>query len=82
MTSLAALQRYEVLDTPPEPAFDRVTRLASQIIGTPIALEADRLQAAPGRDRPRDQEVIAARETVCPFVRFVCNGMMCRRKTR
>ncbi|MGE0093387.1 MAG: ATP-binding protein [Alphaproteobacteria bacterium] len=35
---LAALQRYEVLDTPPEPAFDRVTRLASQIIGTPIAL--------------------------------------------
>lgn len=35
---LAALQRYEVLDTAPEPAFDRVTRLASQIIGTPIAL--------------------------------------------
>ena len=35
---LAALQRYEVLDTPPEPAFDRVTRLASQIVGTPIAL--------------------------------------------
>ena len=35
---LAALQRYEVLDTPPEPAFDRVTRLASQILGTPIAL--------------------------------------------
>ena len=35
---LAALGRFEVLDTEPEPEFDDLTRLASQICGTPIAL--------------------------------------------
>ena len=35
---LAALRRYEVLDTPPEEAFDDLTRLAAHICQTPIAL--------------------------------------------
>ena len=35
---LAALRRYEILDTPPEPAFDRIARLASYILGAPISL--------------------------------------------
>jgi eukaryotic-like serine/threonine-protein kinase len=35
---LAALRRYNVLDTPPEEAFDKVTRLASRLLGAPIAL--------------------------------------------
>ncbi|HET6229389.1 MAG TPA: PAS domain S-box protein, partial [Longimicrobiaceae bacterium] len=35
---LAALRGYGVLDTPPEPEFDSLTRLASQICGTPMAL--------------------------------------------
>lgn len=35
---LRALRRYQVLDTPPEAAFDDVAMLASQICGTPIAL--------------------------------------------
>ena len=34
---LAALYRYEILDTPPEPAFDEVARLAADLCGTPIA---------------------------------------------
>lgn len=35
---LAALRRYEILDTPPEPAFDRIARLASYVLGAPISL--------------------------------------------
>lgn len=35
---LQALNRCEVLDTPPEAAFDDLTRLAAQICQTPIAL--------------------------------------------
>ncbi len=35
---LAALRRYNVLDTPPEEAFDKVTRLASRLLNAPIAL--------------------------------------------
>jgi len=35
---LAAIRRYDVLDTPPDGTFDRITRLASTILGTPIAI--------------------------------------------
>lgn len=35
---LARLEQYKILDTPAEDAFDRATRLASKIMGTPIAL--------------------------------------------
>ena len=43
---LAALRSYEILDTPPESAFDDITRMAMMICGTPVALinliDADR----------------------------------------
>lgn len=34
---LAAVRRYAILDTPPDGAFDRVTRLAARIFAVPIA---------------------------------------------
>lgn len=35
---LKALRRYNILDTSPEAAFDRITTLAARLFGTPIAL--------------------------------------------
>jgi|GEM_PF-402918 len=35
---LEALRRYNILDTPPEVAFDRITALAARLFGIPIAL--------------------------------------------
>jgi GAF domain-containing protein len=34
---LATLRRYEVLDTPPEERFDRITRLAAHLFEAPVA---------------------------------------------
>ncbi|HUE19717.1 MAG TPA: hypothetical protein VMQ63_08080 [Stellaceae bacterium] len=35
---LAALRRYQILDTPPEAEFDDIVKLAAQICDAPIAL--------------------------------------------
>lgn len=35
---LAAVARYEILDTPPDGAFDRITALAARLFETPIAI--------------------------------------------
>lgn len=35
---LAAIRRYEILDTPTDGAFDRITRIAAQVLGVPIAI--------------------------------------------
>jgi len=35
---MAALDRYDVLDTPPEESFDRITRLVAEWLDVPIAL--------------------------------------------
>ena len=34
---LATLRRYQILDTPPEPEFDNLTRLAALVAGVPVA---------------------------------------------
>jgi hypothetical protein len=34
---LAALDRCGILDTPPDPQFDCITRLAAQLFGAPMA---------------------------------------------
>src|SRR5680860_1158124 len=43
---LAALERYHIVDTAPEPAFDALTRLAAHICAAPMAalslIEGDR----------------------------------------
>jgi diguanylate cyclase (GGDEF)-like protein len=35
---LAALRRFELLDTSPEPVFDQITRMAAKLLNVPIAL--------------------------------------------
>jgi hypothetical protein len=35
---LDALRRYDILDSPPEEAYDRVTRLAARVLNVPIAV--------------------------------------------
>ena len=35
---LAAVRRYDILDTPPDEAFDRITALAARLLGVPVAL--------------------------------------------
>jgi GGDEF domain-containing protein len=36
---LRVLHSTELLDSPPEPSFDRLTRLASHVMGAPVALQ-------------------------------------------
>ena len=35
---LAAVARTALLDTPPEEAFDRLTRMAARLLGAPVSL--------------------------------------------
>src|SRR5215212_3056184 len=35
---LAAVRRYEILDTPPDGAFDRITRIAARLFDVPISI--------------------------------------------
>jgi diguanylate cyclase (GGDEF)-like protein/PAS domain S-box-containing protein len=62
---VAALRAMDVLDTPPEQRFDRLTRLASAVCGTPIALvslvDLDRqwFKSRVGLDAPQTPRSVA-----------------------
>jgi PAS domain S-box-containing protein len=62
---LVALQRYQILDTSQEPAFDRIVKLAALLLDVPIALisliDADRqwFKARYGLDVPETPRAIA-----------------------
>jgi signal transduction histidine kinase len=62
---LVALRRYQVLDTPQEPAFDRIVRLAALLLDVPIALislvdvERQWFKARYGLDEPETPRAIA-----------------------
>jgi diguanylate cyclase (GGDEF)-like protein len=62
---MAALDRYEVLDTPREPSFDRITDLVRNILGVPISavslVDADRqwFKALSGLDAEQTSRDVA-----------------------
>lgn len=56
----AELERTELLDSPPEESFDRLTRLATQILGAPIALVS---LVEPGRQFFKSATGLDRRET-------------------
>lgn len=35
---LAAVRRYDILDTPPDGAFDRITRIAARLFNVPMSI--------------------------------------------
>lgn len=72
---LGAVRRLVVLDTPPSPAFDRLTRLAATLLGCPISLltiiDAERQWFKSSHGLP--EPLASARETalshsICKFV--------------
>lgn len=69
---LGAVRRLVVLDTPPSPAFDRLTRMAATILGCPISLltiiDAERQWFKSSHGLP--EPVASARET--PLAHSLC----------
>uniref|UniRef100_B8HS57 histidine kinase n=1 Tax=Cyanothece sp. (strain PCC 7425 / ATCC 29141) TaxID=395961 RepID=B8HS57_CYAP4 len=66
---LAALQRYHILDTPPEQAFDRITALAARLFGVPIVLVSlvDETRAWFKSCYGFNQQEVARDATICSF---------------
>ena len=70
---LAALQRSAILDTPPEAAFDRLTRLAARVLATPVAaisfIDQNRqfVKSHVGLDDVADLHAIPLDQSICKY---------------
>ena len=81
---LAALECYQILDTPPEQAFDDVVRMASEILGAPLV--AVNLIAS-DRQWFKSEIGLGAREmplgdSLCKFAILQSEGMVIRDTTK
>ncbi len=66
---LAALRRYNILDTPPEAAFDRITSLAARLFEMPIVLVSllDKSRAWFKSCYGFDQDEVPRKASICSF---------------
>lgn len=66
---LLALHRYDILDTPPEVAFDRITALAARLFKVPVALVSllDKSRAWFKSSYGFNQPEVQRDETLCSF---------------
>lgn len=74
----ALVRRTRILDTPPEPAFDELTRLAARLFDVPIAsiglLDSDRLWLKSSIGLARQE--IARSETLCEQALLACEPFL------
>src|SRR3546814_14862101 len=67
---LETLREYRIMDTPPEPAFDRVTKMVAELYGVSIALvslvaeEREWFKSAHGPDASETPRDIGERKSV------------------
>ncbi|MCL1471240.1 ATP-binding protein [Argonema antarcticum] len=66
---LEALRRYNVLDTPPEESFDRITTLAARLFDVPIALVSlvDQFRAWFKSSYGFEGREVSREDTICSF---------------
>lgn len=69
---LEALRRYNILDTPPEESFDRITALAARLFDVPIALVTlvDQFRAWFKSGYGFDTREVRREESICSFAIF------------
>ncbi|HET6466863.1 MAG TPA: adenylate/guanylate cyclase domain-containing protein [Geminicoccaceae bacterium] len=72
---LAELRRFQILDTPPDFAFDEITELAAQICGCPVALISFVDET---RQWIKARYGFPAEMTECPREISVCQTTICR----
>lgn len=81
---LNALKRYEILDTPPDGSFDRITSLASRLLNVPIAIvslvDSDRIwfkshHGLPGVEQIEREPGLCASAILSDDVYYISNAI-------